>query len=81
MATIEQFLDLLKYKTNYIVNGYENIDECFNQIDNQCQDFFNLYQETNQQETLSTAITQFSGQLQTLNTSISNSDFSIVLKN
>jgi len=80
IITIEQFMDLLKYKTNYIGNGYENTDECFHQIDNQCQDYFNLYKETNQQVTSSTAMTQFSEQLEMFKTSICNSEFSISIK-
>ena len=66
ILTIEQFIDLLKSKTNYIEKEYDKTDEHLTHIDNQCQSYFDAYKESSEQITSSDAMTKFCEQLDEL---------------
>jgi arginine utilization protein RocB len=70
ISSIEQLIDLLKYKTH----SMENEDENFNEIDNQCQQYFEQLNETSREVTATIAITKFYEQLQKLKSSVGLSE-------
>jgi hypothetical protein len=70
ILTIEQLIDLLKYKTNYIEKKYGKTDEYLTEIDNQCQSYLDLYKESDEQIASSDAMAQFCEQIEKLPTSI-----------
>jgi hypothetical protein len=66
ILTIEQLIDVLKYKTTYIAKEYNKTEEYLTNIDNQCQSCFDTYKESTQQIASSDAMTQFCEQLEKL---------------
>ncbi|CAF1039017.1 unnamed protein product [Didymodactylos carnosus] len=72
LAVVQQLIDLLKYKTDYIEEQNEDASLHFHQMDSQCQAYLDLFNKTDRQFTSFYAVKQFAEQMKTLDYSMRN---------